>query len=344
MSPKRIGAVYVWIILIALFTWLSPAVFGNADTISQVLNQYSVVGLVALGVLMPVSAGLFDLSIGSVAGLGGITSAWFLANVSANPLLAVLVGVGAALCVGLVNVMVVLLLRVDSFIGTLATSSLVAAVVIAISGDTQIVQNVNGEFQDWLGIKNILGLTLPVALMLAAMLILGFLLERTAYGRHVYAIGYDAEVARLGGIRVNFVRASTLLISSGLAGLGGICIVGSIGAGDPTIGPSLLLPSFAAVFLGATQFRQGRFNTWGAVVAVLLLGTGATGLIIVGAPRWSPLVFNGIVLIIAVALTSAQDLNVAKTLRGKLRRKSAPDRSTAFSTSDAKEAVSATPK
>lgn len=322
LDPKNIGALYVWAVLILVFSILSPDVFADVDTIQQVLNEYAIVGIVALGLLMPVSAGLYDLSIGSVAGLGGISAAWFLANVSADPLLAVLVGLGASLLIGLLNVFVVLTLRVDSFIGTLATSSLVAALVIAVSGNNTIVENVSGDFQQWLGIKGLLGLTMPVGFMLVAMLVLGFLLERTAFGRHVYATGYDTEVARLGGIRVFWVRATTLLISSGLAGLGGILLVGSIGAGDPTIGPSFLLPAFAAVFLGATQFRQGRFNAWGVVVAVLLLGTGAVGLLVVGAPAWSPLVFDGVVLIIAVALTSASGSSILRNVR---RRKPADD-------------------
>lgn len=320
LAPRNVGALYMWVVLILIFSIISPDVFARPDTVKQVLNEYAVTGLIALGLLMPLCAGLYDLSIGSVAGLAGITSAWFLANVSANPVLAVLVGLLAGMLVGVINIVVVLVMRVDSFIGTLATSSIATAVVVALSGANTIVKNVNGSFSQWLGVKNVLGLTMPVGFMIVAMLILGYLLERTAFGRHVYATGYELEVARLGGIRVNRLRGITLLMSSGLAGLAGIAVTGSLGAGDPTIGPSYLLPAFAAAFLGATQFRHGRFNPWGAVVAVLLLGTGDVGLLVVGAPSWSPQIFNGALLITAVALTSAQGFNPLRALRRRIGR------------------------
>ena len=323
LAPRNVGAVYVFILLILLFSVLSPDVFAQPATIKQVLNEYAVTGLIALGLLMPLCAGLYDLSIGAVAGLAGITSAWFLANVSANPVLAVLVGLLAGMLVGVLNIVVVLVMRVDSFIGTLATSSITTALVVALSGDNTIVENVQGTFSEWLGVKNVLGLTLPVGLMIVAMLVLGYLLEKTAFGRHTYATGYEREVARLGGIRVDRLRGITLLISSFLAGLAGICVTGSLGAGDPTVGPGYLLPAFAAAFLGATQFRHGRFNPWGTVLSVLLLGTGDIGLLVVGAPSWSPQIFNGVLLITAVALTSAQG-SPLRALRERFSRPAPP--------------------
>jgi ribose transport system permease protein len=140
-------------------------------------------------------------------------------------------------------------------------------------------------------------------------------LEHTAFGRHVYASGYDTEVARLGGVNVGGVRAVTLLVSSGFAGLAGIMVTASLGAGDPTVGPSYLLPAFAAAFLGATQFRRGRFNPWGCVVAGLLLGTGDVGLLLIGSPEWGPSVFEGALLILAVSLTRTKIANPLRRLK-----------------------------
>src|ERR1700685_3940717 len=101
LSPRLIGAVYVWAILIVIFSILRPTTFPNAGTVQLILNQNAETGLVALGLLLPLAAGLYDLSVGSVVGLSGIMSAWFLANVSSNVWLAILVGLVTALAVGL---------------------------------------------------------------------------------------------------------------------------------------------------------------------------------------------------------------------------------------------------
>jgi ribose transport system permease protein len=315
-SPRRIGAIYVWIAFIILFTILSPGQFPEYATVKQILNEYSVTLLVALGLLMPLAAGLYDLSVGSVMGMCGIGSAWFLAHVTPNPWLALVAGLAIGLACGLLNVLVVIVMRVDSFIGTLATSSIYTALVIAVSGSNTITQNVGGTFQVDFALKNVDGLTAPVGLMVAGVLGLAFALEKTAFGRRVYATGFDVEVARLGGVNVGRLRAVTLLVSASFAALAGVLQTAALGAGDPTVGPDYLLPAFAAAFLGATQFRAGRVNPWGTAVAGLLLGTADVGLLLAGAPQWAPSIFSGALLILAVSLTRA---NIRDRLRQLLQ-------------------------
>ena len=117
-GPRNIGAIYVWIALIALFTVLSPDSFAQTSTVKLILNQYAVTGLIALGLLLPLCAGLFDLSVGAMVGMSGLATAYTLAELTANPAVAVLVGLCVALLAGLVNAFVVLVMGVDSFIGT----------------------------------------------------------------------------------------------------------------------------------------------------------------------------------------------------------------------------------
>lgn len=320
LGVKNVGAIYVWIALIVVFALIEPSVFFQYATVKQVLNEYAVTGLVALGLLLPIACGIYDLSVGAVAGLAGIAAAWSLDHLSPNPWVAVLAGLVVALAFGLVNTLIVLVMRVDSFIGTLATSSIATALVTMISGGNILTTNVSGSFQTELAIRSVAGLTLPVGLMLLGMVLLAFMTEKTSFGRRLYATGYETEVARLGGVRVDRLRMLALLGSATLAGIAGICVTASLGAGDPTVGPGYLLPAFAAVFLGATQFRSGRFNAWGTVVATLMLGTGHVGLIIVGAPSWSPAIFEGVVLIAAVALTRSQGFSPLRSIRGRFGR------------------------
>ena len=113
------------------------------------------------------------------------------------------------------------------------------------------------------------GITTPVFIMFAVMSIVAYLLEQTTVGRSWYAIGFDRTVARLAGLRVKPLQFAAFMISAAISGLAGVIITGRVNSGSPEAGPPYLLPAFAAAFLGATQFRGGRFNVWGAIVAVL---------------------------------------------------------------------------
>ena len=157
-----------------------------------------------------------------------------------------------------------------------------------------------------IGQASVAGITLPVFYMLVVAAFIWFLLEQTATGRRMYATGFNDESARLAGVRINQLRFLSLLASASIAGLGGIVLASVIDSGSPTAGTPYLLSAFAAAFLGATQLRAGRFNAAGTLFAVLLLGTGTTGLSLATAPPWSKDMFTGIVLIGALAITGAQ--------------------------------------
>lgn len=305
LSYRNIGAVYVWILLIIIFTIWVPDLFPTDQTAKSVLNQYAITGLAALSIVMPLAAGVFDLSIGSVIGFAGVFAGWCLNTLGVPPAAAVALTLLAGVAIGLFNSLVVVKMNIDSFIGTLATGAIIAAATLGVSGDEIIVGKVSGNFTK-IASTSIEGVQLPVLYMLIGMLILGFVLEQTVFGRHVYASGYGPEVARLVGLRVGRVRTISLVCSSTLASFAGIALASRIGSADPTVGPEYLIPAFSAAFVGASQFRGGRFNPWGTVVAVLMIGTGSIGLLLAGTPNWTPQVFQGAVLIAAVGITGIQ--------------------------------------
>lgn len=321
LSVRQIGAIYVLVVLCIIFTILNRSEFFSLGTGKLILNQYAPTGIIGLALILPLATGLYDLSIGAVAGLSGMASAWILANVSANPGWAVLVGIAVALLLGLINASVVIGMKIDSFIGTLATGSIYTAIATALAGDNVIAKHVGGAFETDIALKNIAGITEPVFILLIVAIAIYFVLERSPYGRRTYAVGMDREVARLAGVPTRRLSTINLLVSAVLAGVAGIVATAIIGAGSPSTGPSYLLPAYAIAFLGATQFRRGRFNAWGTVVAVLLLGTGNIGLLIVGGPSWSPDVFDGAMLIAAVGLTSLSGIGpLAKHRKTKANR------------------------
>ncbi|MDT4943726.1 MAG: ribose transport system permease protein, partial [Pseudonocardiales bacterium] len=157
-----------------------------------------------------------------------------------------------------------------------------------------------------LGTTEIFGLTLPVYLMLGVALVAWYILECTPIGRHVYATGGNSEAARLAGVRTSAVVVLAFVCCGAIASFSGVLVSSALGTGDPTIGPAYLLPAFSAAFLGSTQFRGGRFNVWGTVLAVYVLATGVKGLQLAGAPIWIPDLFNGVALLLAVGLAKYQ--------------------------------------
>ena len=306
VSFNNIGALYVWALIIAVFWYLEPVTFGTTDTARIVLNEGAVTGLVALSLIVPMSAGVFDLSIGGSLGVASIVTAKLLADTSVSPATAVTVALLVALGIGLVNAVVVVVFKIDAFIGTLATSSLLGALVLMVSDNKSIASARLLDDFTQIARAKLWGVTAPVFYLFIVALILWFLLEQTATGRSLYAIGFGRETARLSGINTERLRFMSLLVSAFISGMAGVVLTARITVGSPSIGPPFLLPAFAAAFVGATQLRGGRFNVWGTLVAVYLIVTGNTGLSLAGAPLWAPQVFVGVTLIVAIGLTGVR--------------------------------------
>lgn len=305
LTPRNIGAVYIWALIIVFFSFYTDQFF-TWDTVRQVLNNYAVTGLIALSLIIPLAASTFDLSVGNIASLSGVVTAYFIAH-DLGVWGSVALGIGAALLVGLVNAIVVVVMGVDSFIGTLATGSLITAFITLVTNDIAINDpKLGGTFtkiaQTELGSS---GITLPVIYMLVAALLIWFVLEHTVTGRRFYAIGFNAEAARLAGVTVNRLRFVSLLVSAGVAGVAGVVLASTLANGSPRAGAAYLLSAFAAAFLGATQLRGGRFNAWGTIIAVMMLATGIVGIGLSAWPLYVPDMFTGIVLIAALAITAS---------------------------------------
>ncbi|WP_051485606.1 ABC transporter permease [Nocardioides sp. J54] len=300
-----IGAVYVWLGMVVVFAVWIPDLWLDRATVTTLMSDYAVTALAALSLVVVLSARLFDLSIGSTMSLGGVVAGHLLATTSLSPTLCAIGGIAAGVLVGLANAVAVVWLRLESLIATLGTGAIVAAMAVALSGDKVLTERMSGEF-NLIAIGEVAGVNVSFLYVIAIMVVMGLVLEQTSAGRRLYATGYNAEAARLTGVRVNRVRVAAFAVSGGLAGFAGVVLAARLQAGAPDAGAHYLIPAFSAAFLGATQFRHGRFNPWGAVLAVLVIGTGSLGLTLVGGPTWAPDVFSGLILIVAVAITVAE--------------------------------------
>jgi ribose transport system permease protein len=306
LSFSNIGAVYVWIVIVAIFWIWVPSTFPTGGTVKAVLNDSAVTGLVALALTVPLAARIFDLSVVGNLGLCNMFVAYLFAHTSLSIGVIVLLTLLLALVVGAVNVLVVVVMKIDSFIGTLATGALLEAANTLISKEQPVNSvRLSAGFQK-ISSTQIIGVTIPVLYMIAIAAAVWVMLEHTATGRRLYATGFNADAARLAGVQTSRLRAMTLMFSALIAGIAGIVVTATVGSGSPGIGPPYLLVAFAAAFLGGTQLKGGRFNAWGTVIAVLMLGTGTEGLSLAAAPVWASSVFTGVTLIAALAVTGFQ--------------------------------------
>jgi ribose transport system permease protein len=305
LAFDKIGAVYVWIGIVVVFSVWVPDQFPTAATAKQILNANAITALAALAIVIPLATRVFDLSFAFTMTFSGVTAAHFVAV--GSPLLVALgAGMAVAVIIGLVNAVVVVTMRIDSFIATLATGSLIQSLITMATGDTPIQDiRLSGGFAK-IGQTEINGITLPVFYALIVAFGIWYLLEHTATGRRLYATGFNPDAARLAGVRIDRLRFVSLIVSAGLAGASGIVLASTLQSGSPSAGSPYLLPAFAAAFLGATQLKHGRFNSWGTIIAVLLLGTGTTGLGLANAPQWAANMFVGVVLIASLAVTGIQ--------------------------------------
>jgi ribose transport system permease protein len=306
LAFDRVGAVYVWLGIIVLFSLWVPETFPNLATAKQILNSNAITALAALSITIPLAARVFDLSFAGVMTLTGVAVAHLIAKDGVPLVPAIALALALGLGVGVINAVVVVVMRIDSFIATLATGSLIAALITMVTNEVPITDaKLGGAFAE-IGQTNIGGVTLGVVYCALVAVAIWYLLEHTATGRRLYATGFNPDAARLAGVRIDRLRFMSLVASGGLAGASGIVLASTLGSGSPSAGTPYLLPAFAAAFLGATQLKHGRFNAGGTIIAVLLLGTGVTGLALASAPQWAGDMFVGVVLIAALALTGLQ--------------------------------------
>ena len=200
--------------------------------------------------------------------------------------------------------MLVVKFRVNSFIATLGMSQVLAAATLYISSNRQIVGVFTKSFLDF-GRRDLLGIPIVVYYLVAIAFVIWYVIECTPLGRHLLATGSNPDAARLAGVRTDRMVWGSLVVSAVVSGLAGIIYGAKVGSFSNTFGPPLLFPAFAAVFFGSTQFKN-RANVWGTIAAVYTLAFGVKGLQLAfsGGVYWITPLFNGLALLIAVALAS----------------------------------------
>lgn len=296
----RFSGLYLLAVFVVVFGSLRPETFLTMDTVHLLASSQAVNGLVALAVLVPLVCGQFDLSVGANANLVAMVVVTLQVSQDLPASVAIVAGIGMGVLVGVVNGYVVVKWGVNSFIATLGMGSILTAVQTIVTKNTLPAIP---ESTLWSNITQteVLGFQLVIVYLLVAALVVWWVMEKTPMGRAMVATGSNPEAARLAGIRTERWSWMSFVMAGGLAGLAGTLFVSLTGP-SVSFGASLVLPAFAAVFLGSTQFRPGRFNVLGTLLAIIVLATGVLGLQLLTSLVWINDMFNGVAVIAAVAL------------------------------------------
>lgn len=297
---ERYGILAVWAVVIVVFSLLRPHTFFTSANFQTIFGTQSVLLVMTLGLLVPLMAGEFDLSVASAMGFGTTIVGW-LNVVHHWPIgTAVLGALAFGLAFGSLNAFLVVGIGVPSLVATLGTGTLLGGIGFGISHSVTI-GGISQTLVDAAG-THLLGLPIVFYVGVVVCLVVWYVFDYTPIGRYLLFVGESREVSRLVGIRVNGIRAASLITCTLIATLAGIMQAGVVGAADPGGGAAFLLPAFAGAFLGQTAIKPGRFNPWGTFIAIYFLVTGVTGLELLGYTGWVQDVFYGSSLVIAVVL------------------------------------------
>jgi ribose transport system permease protein len=294
----------VFAALVLLFGFFAAVLgddgFTSESNLLNIVRQTAPVTVMAVAVVFVLSAGEIDLSLGSVVALSALVTAKVLQTESVA--LAVAAGLGVGLGIGAVNGLFVTLLRLPSFLVTLASLGFVAGLARTIT-DLQSVAVANDGFINIFGSGDVGPIPGLAFWGLGAVALGQFAFRHTRFGAHVVATGDNASAARVAGIRVDRVRFAVLVLSGASAALAGVLYTGRLQGATYTLGEQDLLVVIAAVVIGGTRLFGGRGSVIGALLGSLILGTLTNGLILWGLSSSEQMIAQGVLLLIAVSLT-----------------------------------------
>ena len=292
------GTLLALALILVVFSLIKPASFCTLTNFINITRQISLLVMISLGTTLVMSVNEFDLSVGTMASLGGVMAA--LLAVQGLPMaVCFLVPAVAAFFIGLLNGWIVARFRVLSFITTLGMSTVLSGVIYRLSGGATIFEGIPKSFSA-LGTAKLGRVPLLSILMVVFVAVFFFLMQHTILGRKLYAIGGNEETARIAGIRVRKYKTIAFALCAVMACVTGMLIASRVGSANTTAGDGYFLQSYAAVFIGCTVSRKGVPNVLGTLVGAAILGVLANGLTMLQMPTYLQDIITGGIIIFAV--------------------------------------------
>ena len=305
---KNYGIFVVFIVLVIILMILSPNAFAKPRNLINVVKQASINGVLACGMMFVIIAGGIDLSAGSVVALSGVVAA-YLAQMQGLPIFVPILGaLGTGALIGLVNGFGAAYAELPPFIITLATMSIVRGAALILSGGSPVF-GLQEQFECIAGISIANVIPILVLYFLLIAVFSGFILNKTVFGRHVYAIGGNSITAKVSGINVKSMLLRVYIICGVFSGIAGLLIASRTMQGSPTVGVGYEMDAIAAVVIGGVSMSGGSGKWYGTIIGALLLALISNGLDILGVSSNFQQIIKGIIIAVAVYL----DLRGKKT-------------------------------
>ncbi len=308
------GLVILTVFLIALFSILLPNTFPTMLNLRAIVSDKAIIALLSLGAMTPMAAGRIDLTVGY-----GIVL-WHILAISLQTMLglpwpvavAVVLMLGAL--TGFLNGMLVEVAKIDSFIATLGTGTVLYALALWHTGGRQMVGALPEGFYN-ISTMFVFGLPITGYYLIVITLLLWVVLEFTPVGRYLYAIGANQRAAQLNGIPTRKYVIGAFMASGLLTSLAGVILASKLRIGQASVGLEFLLPALVGAFLGSTTIKPGRVNVWGTIIGVTILAVGISGIQQFGGSFWVEPLFNGVTLLIAIGIAG-----YAQRRKGAMKR------------------------
>ena len=312
-------AFFALIAIVIIFSSLSPYYF-TVDNLLQMSQHVAVFAILAIGMLFVILNGGIDLSVGSTVGISGIVAGALMQGIAIPALglklfpavwVVVIITVAAGAFVGLINGVLIARFKVAPFVATLGMLYVVRGAALLITGGLTYPNLVgspslgNTGF-DWLGFESVLGVPLGVIIMAGIAIVASIVLNRTVFGRWIYASGGNERAAELSGIPVKRVKVRVYVISGACAAIAGLVIASELTSANPTSGQTFELTAIAAVVIGGASLMGGRGTVRGTLLGAFVIGFLSDGLVLVGVSEYWQMIFKGGVIVLAVLLNAVQ--------------------------------------
>lgn len=295
----RFNLLFIFIGLFAVASISAPQ-FLTAQNMANLLQQSSLTGIVAIGMTVVILTSGIDLSVGSVAALSGMLVAIFIGFGLPWPV-AMALAIGSGLVLGGVMGGLSAYLVLPAFMVTLAGMQSIRGLTYLTTNGTPATAEIPMALR-FLGAGSIAGIPVVGIIFVATTLIVGFMLRRTTFGEHIYAVGSNAQAARLSGLPVQRITTAAYVISGGLAALTGVLLTARLTIGQPTANTGLELDAIAAVVLGGTSLFGGKGGVLGTFIAVLLLSVLRNLFNLLGLSSFFQMLVTGLILIAALIM------------------------------------------
>ncbi|RWD05825.1 MAG: ABC transporter permease [Mesorhizobium sp.] len=295
------GLPILTLLLIVLFSLLLPRTFPTLLNLRSIISDKAIIAMLSLAAMIPMASGRIDLTVGY-----GIVL-WHILAISLQTAfgipwpIAVLVVILLGVLTGFINGWLVEVARIDSFIATLGTGTVLYALAMWYTGGRQVVGVLPDGFLSLNGTM-LFGLPITGYYVVVLALAMWLVLEYLPIGRYLYAIGANPKAAALNGIPVQKFVMGAFVASGALTALGGVLLASKLRIGQASVGLEYLLPALVGAFLGSTTIKPGRVNVWGTIIGVVILAVGISGIQQFGGSFWVEPLFNGVTLLVAIGI------------------------------------------